>query len=235
MATTPSTTTPRTDRKRSTWRWAAPARSRSTASAIRSTRTRWCGSVRERSARSTRATKASACWPSGASRASRTRCRSSRSSERQTRWLTGTARPSGRESAPQALLGLEDGRGLGADGLPQDRVRLLGLARCLGRGGDGGPRFGGGSRERGLLVAGLLEEARVHEPEIAAAGSPALDHLVQEPGAPARVLRILRPGADLGGKTAKRGQPLKVAQLRLQHACCTAGDRLGGGGSQLLE
>ena len=129
--------------------------------------------------------------------ASRTRCRSSRSSELPTRWLQAdqlSTASSAASDAPEALLGLEHGRGLGADPPPIGRDPAA-RARSLP-----GPRRRARStprrplgRQRALVVADLREKARVHEPEVAAAGSPALDHLIEEPRAPPPVLRLLRP------------------------------------------
>ena len=79
------------------------------------------------------------------------------------------------------------------------------------------PVLGGLGRERRLVVSRLLQEARVHQAEVAAAGPAALDHLVAEAGAPLPVLGGLRPAAGLGGEAPQRGQALEVAERRLEH------------------
>ena len=87
-------------------------------------------------------------------------------------------------------------------------------------------RLGGPRR---LLVADLFQKAGVHEPEVAAAGSPALDHLVAEARAPLPVLGLFGPVGDLGGEPAQRRQALVLAQRRVEHLLGVARDRVRRG------
>src|SRR3954447_12005947 len=139
----------------------------------------------------------------------------------------------GGERGPEPLLRVEDPLRLASHDLPLLGIRLLRLAR-----GPGGERklrpllsrLGG---DRRLLIAGLLQKARVHLAEVAAARPAALDHLVQEARAPLPILGGLRPAADLGAEAPQRGQPLEVTERRLEHPTGSPLDRLRGVGDQV--
>ena len=77
----------------------------------------------------------------------------------------------------------------------------LAARNAAGQRGPASGRLGG---ESGLLAAGFLEEPRVHEPEVAAAGAAPLDHLVAEASAPLPVGKLLVPVADLRREAAQR-------------------------------
>ena len=118
---------------------------------------------------------------------------------------------------PEPLLGLEHRRGALAGRVP-GRLGRVGLARLEQR-RRRAPSTAPPPRRRARASGRcrLREEARVHEPEVPAAGAAALDHLVVEARAPLPVLDLLRPLADLGGEAAQGGQALVVAQRRLEH------------------
>ena len=101
----------------------------------------------------------------------------------------------------------------GVDLAPEARLGVVALAGGVEGAGQLGParrRLGG---QRRLGAAGLLEEARVHEAEGAAAGAAALDHLVAEAGAPLPVLGDLGPAARLLGEALDRAEAGELAEL----------------------
>ena len=100
--------------------------------------------------------------------------------------------------------------------------------------GQLGPARRGLGCQRCLGPAGLLEEARVHEAEGAAAGAAPLDHLVAEAGAPLPVLGDLGPAAGLRGEAVNRAEAGELAELGGDHRLGGALDRGRDRFAQLL-
>ena len=89
-----------------------------------------------------------------------------------------------------------------------------------------GPARGRLGGQRRLLAAGLLEEARVHQPEGAAAGAAALDHLVGEAGAPLPVLGGLGPASRPRRRGARSaGRPANSPSVGSSISLAAALDR----------
>ena len=133
----------------------------------------------------------------------------------------GSCRPrprrlSPRERGPEAPLGLVDAARGGVDLAPERGVRVLALAGGVEGAGELGPAGGGLGGQRRLGPSRLLEEARVHEAEGAAARAAALDHLVAEARAPLPVLGDLGPAARLLGEAARprRGRRTRGTRAR---------------------
>ena len=120
------------------------------------------------------------------------------------------------ERGPEALLGLGD-----AGAATSTSRQSAGSGRRSrwrrGRPGELGPARRGLGRQRRLRAARLLEEARIHEAEGAAAGAAPLDHLVAEARAPLPVLGDLGPGCPPPRRGGDRVEAGEARELGLDH------------------